>query len=468
MLRLVRTTLTAWVALLCLPAGAETPNAAVTHLAEAVRIPTISHQEPAQIDVGAFEGFLAWAQTTYPQVFATLESERVNRFSLLMRWPGTDDTLAPVLFDSHYDVVPIEPGTEGDWTHPPFSGELADGFLWGRGSVDDKIAVVTTLEALETLIANGYAPTRTIYFSFVHDEEIGGEAGAGAVATLLLERGIGIDYVVGEGGGVMRDNPLLPGRETAMIALGEKTYLTLILRASGSGGHSSMPPRDSSIVRLARAVTRLHENPFEPRMLSIVEEMLVAVGEHSDGIAGIALRNPWLTRPILVSQLAKDPVGSSMVRTTTAVTMIDAGVKENVVPQRAEARVNFRVLPDEAPEDVIEAVRALIDDPAIELISRPWQGNPGIADVSGEGYRRIRAALESVVPDVVVMPGMMMATTDSRHYAKLTPDIYRFHPMTLDAGMANAVHGTDERISIDGIQRGVEIYRALIRGAGAD
>jgi carboxypeptidase PM20D1 len=147
--------------------------------------------------------------------------------------------------------------------------------------------------------------------------------------------------------------------------------------------------------------------------------------------------------------------------------MIDAGVKENVVPQRAEARVNFRVLPDESVEDVIENVGNLIDDPQIEISARPWAGNPGVADIDGEGYARIRAALEAALPDFVVVPGLLMATTDSRHYAALTPNVYRFHGMTLDVDDAAGIHGTNERIPIAGVERGVEVLRELIPRVGA-
>jgi carboxypeptidase PM20D1 len=449
------------------PITAQEAAPVVTHLAAAIRIPTVSHQDREQIDRAAFATFLAFLGDTYPGVFRTLEVERVNEFSLLMRWPGTQGDLEPVLLDAHYDVVPIEPGTDGDWTHPPFSGAIADGFVWGRGSVDDKAAVIVTLDALESLIAEGFAPERTLYFSFVHDEEIGGEQGAGGVARLLQSRGVRFAYVVGEGGGLMKNTPLLPGRDVAMIGLAEKTYLTLTLRSSGEGGHSSTPPRDSSIVRLAKALEKLHENPFDARLVSPVDDLLRAVGEHQDGVTGWALRNQWISEPFLVSQLAGDPMGSAMVRTTTAVTMIEAGVKENVVPQRAEARVNFRVLPDESVDDVIENVRRLIDDPQIEISASPWAGNPGVADIEGEGYARIRAALKAAAPDFVVVPGLLMATTDSRHYAALTANVYRFHGMTLDVDDAAGIHGTNERIPIDGVERGVEVLRELIARVGA-
>jgi carboxypeptidase PM20D1 len=448
-------------------AGSQAEEPAVQHLAEALRFETVSHQDRGRIDGTAFNAFLEFARARYPRVFSMLEVETVNTYSLLMRWPGQQSDAAPVLFDAHYDVVPIEPGTEADWTHPPFSGAIADGYVWGRGALDDKIAVIITLEAIEQLLVDGYAPERTLYFSFVHDEEIGGEEGAGEVVKTLQARGVEFEYVVGEGGGVISNYPMLPGQTVGMIALAEKSYLTLTLKATGTGGHSSSPPRDSSIVRLAKALTTLHENPFPAEIVPPVDQMLSAVGEHQEGLLGFALRNQWLTAPIILSQLGSEGIGAAMVRTTTAVTMINAGVKENVVPQRAEAMVNFRVLPGTSPEEVIADVERMIDDPQIEIVASPWNGNAGIADVEGEGYRRVRAALEAAVPEVVVIPGLLMATTDSRHYSAVAPNIYRFHPMNLDVEDAGGVHGTNERIPIDGIHRGLAIYLELIPRVGA-
>lgn len=446
---------------------ADESSPTVRHLADAIRIPTISQQDREQIDVSAFSRFLSFLRQTYPAVFASLETETINQYSLLLRWPGQAPELEPVLFDAHYDVVPIEPGTENDWTHPPFSGVVENGFVWGRGSIDDKLAVMTTLEAIDALLASGFRPTRTLFFSFVHDEEIGGDEGAGAIARLLLERGHRFAYVIGEGGALLGDYPLLPDRPTAMIGLAEKTYLTLALSAEAQGGHSSMPPRDSSIIRLSKALTALHENPFKARLVSPVTDMLKAIGEQTTGLRGFLMRNPWLGRPALLSQMAQEPVGNAMTRTTTAVTMFSGGVKENVVPQRSEARVNFRLLPDEKVEDLIEAVTKLIDDASIKIQALPSKANPQIADIEGEGYRRLRAALEAVVPDITVIPGLVMATTDSRHYGEITSNVYRFHPINVGGDLVSTIHGTNERISVTAVKSAVAIYRQLIQNVAA-
>ena len=439
----------------------------VQDLALAIGFPTISHQDPERLDAEAFEAFLGFIENRYPRVFDTLQVRRVNEYSVVLRWPGAQPEFPAVLVDAHYDVVPVEPTTRDDWTHPPFEGVIEDGFVWGRGAIDDKAAVITLLSAAERLLERGFTPERTLYLTLVHDEEVGGREGAGRVVEDLLERGQAFHYVIGEGSGMIEVFPLLPGRRVAMINLAEKGFLTLHLTATGPGGHSSMPPRESSIVRLAEAVTALHENPFAARLAPPVDAMLAAVGEHTDGFGGFLMRNQWLSSGILARQLASDPLGASMVRTTTAVTIFEAGVKDNVVPQYASARVNFRLLPGDTPEALIARVEALVDDPGIEIESAPWQGTPGIANVEGPGYARLRAAIEAILPETVVVPGLLIATTDSRHYARLSQDVYRFRPWSMGASDAARIHGTDERISIESVLQSVTLWQEVLQGAAA-
>lgn len=436
-------------------------------LAEAIRFETVSHQDPSELDVAAFDAFRAFLRFTYPRVFSSLDVELISEHSLLIRWPGEKDDLSPVLFDAHYDVVPIEPGTGEDWEHPPFAGVIADGYVWGRGALDDKSAVISTLLAMEQLLEDGFVPDRTVYFSFGHDEEVEGRMGAARIAQLLKERGVRFDYVVGEGGGVVEAYPLLPDRTVALIAVAEKSYLTLHLGTVGEGGHSAFPPDDSALVRMSRAVAALHDNPFDAELVSPVDDMFRAIGQQKSGIVGFLLRNPRLSAPLLVSQLDDDRVGRTMIRTTTAVTIVNSGIKENVVPQRAEATVNFRLLPGDSVDQVVARVEEIVDDPRMEIRVDSWGEGPGVADIEGDGYLRIRAAVETALPDVVVAPALLTATTDSRHYSELTDDVYRFHPWPLDMSDRIGVHGTNERVSVEGMVRAVAISRALITQAAA-
>ncbi|MGI9326148.1 MAG: M20/M25/M40 family metallo-hydrolase [Pseudomonadales bacterium] len=432
-------------------------------LSAAVRIPTISHEDPAKMDPKHFEEFRRFLRQSYPRVFSTLEVTEIATHSLLLKWQGSEVDLRPVLVDAHYDVVPIEPGTEVDWNFEPFSGAVEEGYLLGRGSVDNKSPVMATFEALETLLSEGYVPERTIYYSLGHDEEIGGRNGAAKIAEHLSEQGVTFEYMLAEGGLVVDSHPMLPGTQVVMANLAQKGFLTLTLSTIGEGGHSSSPTADNSLVRLAEAVSKLHRNPFEPKLVAPVSDMLAAIGEHSEGFMGFMLRNQWLTAPLLVNQLAEDRLTGAMVKTTTAVTMFNAGVKDNVIPQRAEAKVNFRLLPGDSKGSVIDAVKKIIDDPRVEVASGSWEVIPRIGDIEGPGYNRLQEAVREGLPEAVMIPGLLIATTDSRHYEDLCDNVYHFQPMFVSIDDAGGIHGTNERIRVDHYLQSVEFARVTIR-----
>ena len=431
-------------------------------LGAAVRFKTISYQDQEQIDYTQFDAFQQFLRESFPLVFSTLEVETVAKYSLLLRWPGSDASLPPVLFTAHMDVVPIEPGTEQDWQHPPFAGVVAAGRIYGRGTLDDKMGLMGHLEAAEQLLAQGFAPVRTLVFAFGHDEEIGGTSGAKAIAARMRELGLHFAWMADEGGMLVTDNPLLPGKTMAMVNVAEKGYLTLILQAIGEGGHSSNPPAVSTIGRLANAVARIEANPFPPRLVPPMEAMLEALAPEMGQPERFVFENLWLTGPLVIRNMAGTRITAPFVRTTTALTMFNAGVKENVVPQRAEARVNFRLLPGETPESVVAHVRKVIDDPLVEISYENWNGMPPPAEYPGGGYAIIKAAIASVYPEAVVVPSILMATTDTRHYIDLVDNQYRFQGVALNSGQATSIHGTDEYVDVASYESSILIARKLI------
>ena len=432
-------------------------------LAEAVRFQTVSSQDPAEVDYATFDALNAFLESSYPRVFEALKVERVNDYSLLLTWEGADPSAGAILFTAHTDVVPIEPGTQEDWTHPPFEGVIADGIIYGRGTLDDKVGVISLLEAVDALLAQGFSPSKTVVFAFGHDEEIGGRAGAGEIAALMKQRGQFFDWMVDEGGLVVFDSPALPDRELAMINVAEKGYLTLILEAKGEGGHSSQPPRISTIGRLSRALARIEDNPFPARLGPPIDAMLEAMAPHSEQPQRFIFENLWLTAPLVAMQMGEDRSTNAMVRTTTALTMMNAGVKENVVPQRAEARVNFRLLPDTTLDSVVAHVTEVVDDPEISIRYERWDNRPGVADHKGEGFAAISEAVASVYPDAVIVPSMLVATTDTRHYVDLAKDQYRFHGMIVPMSDVSGVHGTDEQLSVLALEKTIRVAEEMIR-----
>jgi len=435
-------------------------------LALAVSIPTVSYQEADRIDYTQLQRFHQFLRDSFPRVFSQLEVETVRDYSLLLRWPGSDPARQPVLFIAHMDVVPVEPGTEGDWQEPAFDGVIAEGRIYGRGAVDDKQGVMSLLEAAEQLLAEGYTPGRSIIFAFGHDEEISGRQGAARIAALLRERGMHFEWMMDEGGLLLGGNPLLPDRPLAMVNVAEKAYLTLTLVATGLGGHSSNPPRVSTIGRLSNAMAKLEANPFPARLEPPVTDMLEALAPYLPQPRRFIFDNLWLTAPLVAGNMADDRQTLPYVRTTTALTMFNAGVKENVMPQRAEARVNFRLLPGDTPEQVVERVRAIIDDPLVEISYDDWETEPSVADPDGPGFKVIAAAINGVYPEAAVVPSLLIAATDSRHYTDLADDQYRFRGVLLDSAQAGSIHGTNEYVEVESYLKAIAIMHRILQRAG--
>ena len=436
-------------------------------LAEALRLRTISHQDPAQLDPEPFRALHDYLAQAFPRVHATLDRERVSGLSLLYRWPGRDPEAAPLLLTAHLDVVPVPEDQRAAWTHPPFEGVIAEGFVWGRGAIDDKGGVLAILEAVEGLLAEGFEPEGTLYLAFGHDEEVGGEDGAGAITELLASRGVRVAYSLDEGMAILDGSILGVDIPIAAVGIAEKGYVTLRLHCSAPGGHSSTPPRESALGCLARAILRLEDNPFPPHLDGVVGKTLTALAPRLSLSARVAVQAPWLFGPLLVSRLDGSPAPRAMLRTTTAVTMAEAGVKENVLPSRARATVNFRVSPAEDGAFVRERVEELLADLPVEIetlrVTEPSQ----VSSTESAAWRDLARAIAAVAPRAVVVPGLVLGGTDSKHYARVADDSYRFTPFRLGPEDVARIHGVDERVAVANYHELIRFYRELLRGPAA-
>lgn len=437
--------------------------AAIGRLAEAVRYPTIS-REDRRVDVPAFEGLRAHLERSYPRVHAALRREIVAGHSLMFTWQGTDPALPPIVLASHMDVVPVEPGTEGQWTHPAFAGAVADGFVWGRGTLDDKMGVLGILEAVEAKLAAGWTPKRTVILAFGHDEEVAG-TGARAMAALLARRGLRPAMVLDEGLSVVRG--VLPvERPVALIGTAEKGYVSLELVATAPGGHSSMPPADSAILKLSRALVRLEEKPFPPRMMAPMAQTLERIGPELPLGMRVAVANRWLTDPLLARSLVDAPASAASVRTSTAVTIVDAGTKQNVLPQSARAVVNHRILPGDTVAGVVAHVKAAIDDPSIRVSIIPEAREPTrVSPIDGPAFAAIERSLARTFPEAMVAPSLTLGGTDARYYSGVTDAIYRFAPISFEPEDLPRVHGTNERVRIADYMRAIGFYGTMLEEA---
>jgi carboxypeptidase PM20D1 len=431
------------------------------HLSAAVRVATVS--DPAAVDPATFASFKALLAELYPTVHGKLTKEEIGG-ATLFSWPGSDAALPPALLLAHQDVVPVEPGSEKAWTHAPWSGEIAEGFVWGRGAMDDKASLIAILEAVEMLGKEGFVPKRTVLLGFGHDEEVGG-TGAGAIAAALKQRNVKPLFVLDEGMAVIRG--IVPGvkRDVALLGVAEKGFLTIELGASTQGGHSSMPPAESAIGKIAKAVSRLETTATPASLDGTAGMFLDAVGPEMGFGLKLVMANRWLLSPVILRIYDGKPSTRATVRTTVAPTMLRAGVKDNVLAREAKAVVNFRIRPGETKDDVLAWVKKTIGDDAVVVTESTTSiaSNPSpVTRVESAGYRKVERTLRAVFPEAVVAPGLVLSATDSRQFTELSESVIRFGPMILEQPDLGRLHGVDERVGVANLGEMVRFYRQLI------
>jgi carboxypeptidase PM20D1 len=385
----------------------------------------------------------------------------IGGYSLLYTWPGSDPALPAIVLLAHLDVVPAE-GT-ASWTHPPFGGAIADGFVWGRGALDDKVAAVMELEAVEHLVASGFRPRRTIVLGFGHDEEIGGHEGAAKIAALLEERKVRAELVLDEGLAITQG--ILDGVDApiALIGVAEKGYANVVVTARTDGGHSSMPPRTTAVGRLARAIEAIEGDPMPPRLDGVAREMLAYLAPEMGFGRRMLLGNLWLLEPVVKRVFAGKPSSNAVIRTTLAPTMLAGSDRANVLPVQASATVNVRLLPGDTIEDVVAHLRSSVDDPQVAIEPEgEVDAASRISPSDDPTFRDLMITIREVEPRAIVAPGLVVGATDGRHYARLTDHVYRFNPMRMGPSDLPRLHGIDERIAVADLHGGVEMYARLL------
>ncbi len=432
------------------------------HMASAIQFRTVSNQSRDARANSEFEGFIDWVKETYPAVMSNLHLQQIDH-SLLFKWQGTDDSLAPILVTAHYDVVPVIPGTEEKWSHPPFGGEIVDGVIWGRGALDDKSGVIGILEAVTYLLIEGHQPARTVYLSFGHDEEVGGREGAGAIVAYLKSQNVRLNWSLDEGSFLF--SGMFPGMDEliASINVAEKGSVTLDIVAEAAGGHSSMPPGQTAVGKLARAITKLEKNPIPGGLVGLGKEMFDTISRHMDFVPRVFFANLWLFDGVIENQLGNVVFANAMIRTTTAPTMLSGSIKTNVLPIEAVATVNFRIHPRDNVDSIIEHVEKTVAADSISVRSRGGRNASVVSDWQSDGFRLIAKSLREVYGDVVITPGLMIAASDSRHYGQIADNAFRFNPFIVNPTDMTGFHGTNEKISVENLMQGVRGYIQIIR-----
>ncbi len=435
----------------------------VDKLSSAIRFKTVSYTEQSRIEYDQYEQFLEFLSTAFPTLFRAAEKEIVSNYSLVLKLPGSDPSAQPVLLLAHYDVVPAD---EAAWKHPPFEGRVAENALWGRGALDNKGTLITILQAAEEALEKGWKPERTVYFASGHDEEIGGANGAKQIASYFRRQGVRFHAVYDEGMTIVTPEVFsMVERNVAFIGTSEKGHVDIEISAVGRSGHASMPPNSTAAGTVAQAVSLLEKNPFPTRIIGPVAELFDYIAPHTRGFTKLALQNSRLFAPLLKPLLQRSHTSNALIRTTQAATMLQGSPKENVLPARASAVMNCRILPGETIEDVVRHMQRAVDGLAVKIepIAHLEGNNPlPVASTQEAGYRWLADAVKAEYPEVIVSPSIVLVTTDSRHFKECSDNIYRFIPFVLNKALLGSIHSADERLPLDNLHAAVRVYSRLL------
>jgi len=439
-----------------------TTNSPLERFQTLLRIPTISYTNEDLVDWVQFDTFIEKVAELYPLVHSTLERELVGGHTILYRWKGAEETSPSVLM-AHYDVVPA---SDEGWVHPPFAAELVgegeSQVIWGRGTLDDKGSLVSILEAVEAQLAAGFTPRGDIYLSFGHNEET---AGGGAIAAVeaLTARGVTPAFVSDEGGAIVEG--IFPGVDApiAVIGVAEKGIMSLVLSVEQAGGHASTPPTLTATTRLAKAIVRLHKNPFPARFSQTNLDMVRTVGAHGRGIVGALFRAAAVTKPLLLlafSRLSEET--NAMVRTTMAVTQLSGSAAANVLAERATATVNIRIMVGSSVAEAVAHVRKVIRDDGVKIDVFDDSEPSPVSPITGAAWDTLKSSIEETFPGTVVTPYIQLGASDSRRFTVISNNVYRFSPFEMSKEQRATLHAMNENISVATWHKGIEFYKTLI------
>ncbi|MDK1359379.1 M20/M25/M40 family metallo-hydrolase [Arthrobacter sp. zg-Y1219] len=462
-------------------AALEAGSAAAAKLSRLITCRTVSTRDPQDIEIAEFDSFIGALPELFPQVHRNLTLERVNGYGLLYHWKGATPAVpvpgsgsaeagaeangSPLVLMAHYDVVPVT--DPGSWDHPPFSGAISDGRIWGRGTLDDKGALAAILQAVELLLEEGFVPARDVYLSFGNNEETAGTT-AGVAAALLASRGIRPWLVLDEGGAVATQAFPFVNRPVAVVGVTEKGILDVELSTEDSGGHASTPHSRGATARLARAVVRLDENPLPASLPNPTVEMFGRLASAARFPARLVFRNMGLFRRPLTMVLARmggEP--GALTRTTVAVTQLRGSSAANVLASRATANANIRIAVGDTVEGTVRRLKRIIRDPSVSL--RVVEGNEPspVSATDNDQFALLARTITAVFPDAAPAPYVMLAGTDSRRFTGICDAVYRFAPFRMDRQARASIHGDNESLGVETFGEGILFYVRLLRSLEA-
>ncbi|MBQ8604426.1 MAG: M20/M25/M40 family metallo-hydrolase [Oscillospiraceae bacterium] len=427
------------------------------NLATLIRFATVSDADYDKTDKALFAAYRAKLKELYPNVTARAEYRELGNTAMLFKIKGRSDA-APTVLMSHYDVVPV---VEERWEHPPFCGEVHDGCLWGRGTLDTKITMVGIMESLEDLLAGGFVPENDLYLSFGGDEEVAGIS-APAVVDWMEENGISPALVLDEGGAVV--DGVFPGvdKPIAVIGIGEKGMCEVEFTATSTGGHSSTPPVHTSLGKLAQTIVNIENHPFKAQVTAPVEGLLKKVGPYTPFPLRAVLANLWLFRGVLcaLSQKLGGEI-NAMMRTTTAATMAQGAKQANVLPNVSTAKINMRLLNNVTADQALQYLQSQCAEDVTCRYTICREASP-YASTDSDAWCKVEKAVGDTWTDAIVSPYLMIAGSDSRHFSRICRDVYKFSAMALTKEERGLIHNDNERIPVEKIGTTVEFFRRLI------
>ena len=427
-------------------------------LSRMIRCETISVRESGPAE--KFARYRAELEQLFPLVHERLERTLIGD-AMLFKWRGTDPARGAVVLMAHSDVVPAA----GEWDHPPFAGEIADGCVWGRGAMDTKGSLCALFNAVEELLAEGFTPPCDVYLASSNNEEIMGD-GAPNTVTWLTDHGVKLDLVLDEGGAVIEaPMPGLNGKY-AMLGVLEKGYADVRFTAVSAGGHSSTPPKGTPLARLAAFVNRVETRPpFPVKITPPVKAMFAAMAPDMAFPFRLLFGNLWLFGPLLKRVIPKvSGQAGALLHTTCAFTMAQGSDAPNVIPAQASVTANLRFMVHQGREASLQALEKLANKYGLRMeVLYACDCSP-VVDVHSAGYAYIRQCVREVFPEAGIAPYVMLGGTDAKHYAKVCDCALRFAPTVLTPQQLASMHASNENLSVDALARAVAFYRRVLTG----
>ena len=442
-------------------------TAAAARLSRAIQCRTVNYADRSCTDFGEFDKLHELIRREYPHVAARGTMETIGGHALLITLAGSSQGLAPCLLMAHQDVVPVASGTETEWVYPPFSGAIADGYIWGRGALDVKNQVFGCLEAAEYLLSRGAALARTVYLAFGDDEETL-RLGAKALAETLRSRGVRLAYVLDEGGGKIQCAADYGAPETYISPVGvmEKGCVDLELFAAGGGGHAARPFGGTSLGKISRAIAGIAYHPFPPRLPPVMAQLFRT-------LAPYVTKEPLRTLVQDVDGNAREiarwcsgvPSLYPMVSTTAAPTMICGGSEmSNVLPRDMRAVINLRLMEGDTIDSVRRHLAEAVQDPDVSMRFLRADNPSASARTDGFGYASVTASMARYFKDVVLVPSLITGATDARRYEIVCDTCLRCSPFMASAeDVAKGIHGTNEKISLRAYAQGIRVLIHLLQ-----